>query len=102
MNANKSRQTISPAARQILSIASNSRCDADAKHLADPGASFTDPKHRRRIDAMVSAGLLEVVSVGKWAGLKEYNARLTNDGVALLDGMIYRAEPCRNCGRVHY
>lgn len=100
MNANKSRKTVSLAARQILAIASNSRCDADAKSRTDAGASFTDPKHRRLIVGLVAVGLLEVVSVGKWAGLKEVNARLTSEGVEVLDTIA--ATVCHHCGRAHY
>jgi len=103
MNATQSRKTLSFDARQILAIASNSRCDADAKNRPDGGASFTSPAHRRRIAEMVSTGLLEIVSVGKWAGLKEYNARLTPSGVVELDSWIHAEQTaCHHCGRVHY
>lgn len=101
MNANNPVQISAPA-RQILSIASNSRCDADAHHRPDPGASFTSVEHRRMIDQLVADGLMEIVSEGNFAGHKEYNARLTNDGVAATDAMIYRSAACHHCLRVHY
>jgi hypothetical protein len=91
---------MSPKSRQVLAIARVSRCDADASKKSDPGASFTSSDHKRRIQVMVGKGLMEVVTVGKFAGLKEVNAKLTTAGIDLLN-TIHGAK-CHHCGHEHY
>jgi hypothetical protein len=92
--------TMSPKSRQVLAIARVSRCDADAARKSDPGASFTSQDQRDRVKALVSDGLLEVVNVGKFAGLKEVNARLTTAGINLLNTI--HSSACHHCGHDHY
>jgi hypothetical protein len=91
------KQLQSPKARQVLAITSNARCDKTPQ-----GSSFTDPAHRKLVEAFAAAGLLEITSRGKFAGLKEVCARLTDTGLAAYQGMLGpNATACRACGVVH-